>query len=216
MIDTLLFDLDGTITDPKEGITKSVAYALAKFNIQILNLDELDVFIGPPLKESFMLYYHMDDQQATQAIAYYREYFKEKGMFENMPYEGIQELLEELNSAGYQCYIATSKPETFSIQILKHFCLDRYFKDVCGATMDGSRSEKKDVIAYAIKKHKLQFDNCLMIGDRKHDVLGALSNNISSIGVLYGYGSYDELIEAKAKHIVSDLSELKQCILQYH
>lgn len=210
---TLFFDLDGTLSDPKEGITKSVAYALEKFDIHIRSLDDLVVFIGPPLADSFMKYYDLDEDESAQAIQYYREYFTEKGIFENVAYGGIDILMQHLTSSGYECIVATSKPEIYAEQILDYFDLRKYFKDVCGATLDGTRSRKGDVIAYALQKHDLRSDQVIMIGDREHDVLGAKQNGLYSIGVLYGYGDRDELEAAGADSIVCDVLELKKKLL---
>lgn len=146
-----LFDLDGTLTDPKQGITKSVAYALSKFDIHVSHLDDLCIFIGPPLLDSFMEYYHMSKEDAEKAITYYREYFSVTGLFENEVYEGITKLLQTLKDQGKKFYVATSKPEIFAKQIMEHFQLGEYFEDICGASMDSTRSKKGDVIAYALK-----------------------------------------------------------------
>lgn len=208
MLAYALFDLDGTLSDPKEGITKSVAHALHKFNMEAASLDDLIPFIGPPLKDSFMEFYGMDEQQAELAIVYYREYFADKGIFENLPYDGITELLQTLCEQDITCIVATSKPEAFAKRILDHFQLTPYFKDVCGATMDSSRSKKGDVIAYALQKHEILPAQAVMVGDRKHDILGAKEHEVQSIGVLYGYGSMEELRAAKADYIVKDPQEL--------
>lgn len=200
-----LFDLDGTLTNPKQGITKSVAYALSKFDIHVSNLDDLCVFIGPPLLDSFMEYYHMGKEDAEKAITYYREYFSVTGLFENEVYVGIRELLCTLQKQGKKCYVATSKPEPFAKQIIEHFGLESYFEDICGATMDGSRSKKGDVIAYALKKHDIHKEDAIMVGDRKHDILGAKENGLPCIAVLYGYGNRKEFEEAGADVIIEDM-----------
>lgn len=212
MLETVLFDLDGTITDPKEGITKSIAYALKKFHIQVDDFDTLTPFIGPPLLDSFMEFFHFSETDATQAIEYYREYFAIKGMYENVPYEHIEKLLQSLDDQQITCIIATSKPEIFSKQILEHFHLLQYFKDVCGASMDASRNKKADIIAYAMEKHALSSASTIMVGDRKHDVLGAKENKLACIGVLYGYGSIEELTLAGADAIAPCVSDLEACI----
>ena len=200
-----LFDLDGTLTDPKLGITKSVAYALSKFDISVSNLDDLCVFIGPPLLDSFMEYYHMSKEDAQKAITYYREYFSVTGLFENKVYDGMKEILQTLQEKGKKCYVATSKPESFAKQIIEHFGLDEYFEDICGATMDGTRSKKGDVIAYTLQKHNIHKEDAIMVGDRKHDILGAKENGLPCIAVLYGYGNQKEFEEAGADIIIEDM-----------
>ena len=206
--DILLFDLDGTLTDPKVGITRSVAFALDKAGIHVENPDDLCAFIGPPLKDMFMELYSFDEAQALQAIADYRVYFRKQGMLENVAYPGIRELLEALQKQGKTLLVATSKPEEFACTILKHFKLDSYMLDICGATMDGTRSDKADVIAYAVQKHRLPVERCVMIGDRRHDIIGGKKNGMCTIGVLYGYGSREELKEAGADCIVEDVQSL--------
>lgn len=205
----LLFDLDGTLTDPGEGITNSVAYALNKYGISVADRSTLYPFIGPPLIESFMHYYSFTKQEAERAVSYYREYFSETGIFENTPYEGIHETLEQLRACGKRLFVATSKPEPFAKRIIEHFGLTQYFDYVAGASFDEQRSEKWDVIRYALDTCDLR-DNrqTVMIGDRKHDVLGAQKNDLDSIGVLWGYGDRNELSSAAATHIVETQSEL--------
>ena len=209
----ILFDLDGTLTDPKVGITKSVQYALAKYNIQVESLDDLEKFIGPPLKESFMEFYSFDEEKAVQAIEYYREYFRDKGIFENEVYEGIPNLLRELKSRGFIVAVATSKPTVFAEIIVEHFNLKEYFDIVAGSNLDGTRTSKSEVISYVIDE--LGIDNLeevIMIGDRKHDVIGAQRNNIDSIGVLYGYGDIEEMESARPTYILDSVSELHKLI----
>lgn len=206
----LLFDLDGTLTDPGEGITNSVAYALGKFGISVADKRELYPYIGPPLTESFRRCHGLSAEQAKQAVGFYREYFSDKGMFENVPYDGVRLLLSELRNKGYTLLIATSKPEEFSIQILRHFSMEEYFDFVAGNTLDESRPTKAEVIGY-LKEHYplMNVDNALMIGDRKYDIDGAISNGLPSIGVLYGYGSRDELERAGATALAADLEDLR-------
>lgn len=211
----LLFDLDGTLTDPGEGITNSVAYALEKFGIFIADRRELYPYIGPPLTDSFMRCHGLSSVQAAQALQYYREYFSENGMFENIPYEGISRFLEDLINKGYTLLVATSKPEEFTEQILQHFSLDKYFAFIAGNTLDESRPTKASVIAY-LREHypDIGADNALMIGDRKYDVEGARQNALPSVGVLYGYGSREELENAGATAIAADLDELFAAIVR--
>jgi len=204
-----LFDLDGTLTDPGEGITNSVMYALRKFGIEPPERSQLYKFIGPPLSESFQKYYGFSEEEALQAVEYYREYFRPKGILENRPYDGIYETLADLKSRGKTLALATSKPEEFSITILKHFGLYPYFDFIGAATMDGSRVKKADVIAYVLE-HLGAADRSeiLMIGDREQDVLGAAANHIACAGVLYGYGSRQELKKAGADYIIRLPSDL--------
>lgn len=214
MYQTILFDLDGTLTDPGEGITNSVAYALEKFEIKNEDRSQLYKFIGPPLKDSFMEFYGFSEEDALKAIAYYRERFREKGMFENMVYDGIVELLSKLKYAGKKLIVATSKPEEFTLTILKHFDLLQYFDYVAGATMDGSRSEKEEIIHYALEHCQIEnLDETVMVGDRKFDILGAKANGIDSIGVLFGYGSLEELEIAGATYIVDSPEMVEKLVL---
>jgi phosphoglycolate phosphatase len=200
---TILFDLDGTLTDPKEGITKSIAYALNKMDIPSPTLDELTPFIGPPLVTSFKEYFQMNEEEAQTALQFYRERFSTKGLYENVVYDHIDDLLNHLKQSGYKLAIATSKPTVFAEIILKHFALYDYFDAVVGSELDGSRSLKGEVIAEVLRILKVtNKESCVMIGDRKHDVIGAAQNGIDSIGVTYGYGSQKELEDANATYIV--------------
>ena len=209
--DTVLFDLDGTLTDPGEGITNSVAYALRQFVIENTDRTQLYKFIGPPLKESFIKYYGFSDQQAEEAVAQYRVYFAPKGLFENKVYPGVPQLLAQLRAKGYKLLLATSKPEGFAVQILEHFGLLEYFDVAAGATMDGSRVAKADVIAYALQKAGVtDRTRAVMVGDRLHDVEGAKAQGLACIGVLYGYGDAAELTAAGAAHLAATPAEVLQ------
>jgi len=203
----ILFDLDGTITDPKEGITKSVQYALNKYNILIKDLDSLESFIGPPLRDSFMEYYDFSLEQALEAVEYYREYFKAEGMFQNIVYEGMEELLLVLKKLGLKLMVATSKPTVFSEEILKYFNLDGFFDVVIGSNLDGTRVSKAEIISCIIDKYNItNLEEVIMIGDRSYDILGALENGVASIGVTYGYGTERELTNATyIAHSVEDI-----------
>lgn len=213
MYDTILFDLDGTLTDPGEGITKSVEYALKKFDIVTRDRRELYKFIGPPLKDSFMKYYGFSEEKAEQAIVYYREYFRDIGIFENEVYEGVEDMLRTLHADGKRLVLATSKPEEFAIRILEHFSLKKYFAVTAGASMDSSRSKKGDVIAYAISLcEDFNKGSTVMIGDREHDIIGAKENGLKSIGVLYGYGDENELKTAGADYIASNTEDILKLI----
>ena len=206
----IFFDLDGTLTDPGEGITNSVAYALDKFGIDVPPREELYKFIGPPLKDSFAEYYGMSADECNQALKYYREYYADRGIFENSVYGGIEELLSEIKNRGRKIILATSKPDVFAGKILEHFGLVEYFDFVAGADMAETRVKKDEVIAYALEKCDLRdkTDEILMVGDRKHDVLGAAAFGIDALGVTYGYGSERELIEAGASYLASAPDEI--------
>ena len=212
MIKYILFALDGTLTDPAEGITNSLAYALNEFDISVSDKKDLYKFIGPPLYDSFVRYYGFSHEDANLAVAYYREYFSPKGLYENTVYEGIEDALLHLKNQNVKLIVATSKPEKFAREILAHFALDRYFDDIIGATMDEKRNTKDAVIAYAVEKCSIDTAYAVMVGDRLHDVLGAKANGIRSIGVLYGFGSYDELTDAGADIIVENVAQLKNVL----
>lgn len=212
MFDTVLFDLDGTLTNPGKGITNSVAYSLKKFGIEVEDKNELYKFIGPPLYESFMKYYGFSKEKAETAVSYFREYFRDTGIFENEVYEGIENLLNELRSSGRKIILATSKPEEFAKRILAHFGLDKYFDFAAGATMDSSRVKKGDVIAYALSESGCSPDNAVMIGDKMHDIQGAKENGLASIGVLFGYGSREELENAGADFIAETVEDIMKFI----
>lgn len=210
----VLFDLDGTISDPKVGITKSIQYALRKMGITPPETDELTVFIGPPLYESFQRSYGMDAAQAKQAIAYYREYFAQNGMYENRVYSGVQTLLEQLRKDGRFIAVATSKPTEFSETILQHFNIRHLFHLVVGSNMDGTRSAKAEII-------RCVMDHCpdsppesfVMIGDRAYDIIGANENGIDSIGVTYGYGTMDELLGAGPTFVAHSFTALQAMLM---
>lgn len=214
MYNYILFDLDGTLTDPGIGITNSVMYALKKFGIEEKDRVFLYKFIGPPLLESFDKYYGLSPEECQQALVYYREYFRPKGLYENEVYDGIKELLEELKEKGKTLLLATSKPEEFAIEILKHFDLYQYFDFVAGATMDEKRVKKADVIAYALENCGISdLSMAIMVGDREHDVIGAKAIGMDSIGVLYGYGDYEEHKNAGATYIAEKPEDILQIIM---
>ncbi|GCE10689.1 HAD family hydrolase [Tengunoibacter tsumagoiensis] len=211
---TILFDLDGTLTDPKSGITRSVQYALAKMGIIEPDLEALVPFIGPPLTESLKLFYHMTDEQAELGVTYYREYFADRGIFDNAVFPGIPTLLQALKDEGKLLLVATSKPTPFAEQILTHFDLDQYFTHVVGSNMDGTRVDKTEVIAHALSLISDDTDEpIVMIGDRKHDIIGAHGNLIDSIAILHGYGPLEELQAANPTHIVTDVEALSNLLL---
>lgn len=207
----ILFDLDGTVTDPGIGITNSVMHALRKFGIIEEDRSRLYKFIGPPLADSFRQFYEFSEEETARGIEYYREYFTDKGIFENEVYEGMEELLAVLNRQGRKLIIATSKPEVFAERILEHFHLDSYFSFVAGATMDEKRVKKAEVIAYALESCGISdLSGVLMIGDRKHDVIGAHEAGVDVMGVLHGYGSREELEKAGADYIAENVEEIKK------
>lgn len=211
-LQSILFDLDGTLTDPKEGITKSVEYALNKFDLQIEHLDMLLPYIGPPLYDSFIELHQFSEEQARQAVVFYRERYSTVGMLENMVIEGIPQLLEGLKNKGYSLYVATSKPTVFAEQILEHYKLDHYFEHIGGSNLDGTRSKKKDVIQYVLDQNAILPEEAVMIGDRKHDIIGAIGCGVESIGVTFGYGPKEELENAGADHIAYRVEEIADII----
>lgn len=214
MYQYILFDLDGTLTNSELGITKSVQHALKKFGIEVEDRTVLRPFIGPPLGESFQVYYGLSKEESEQAIKYYRERFSVKGLYENEVYEGVEKMLQDLKESGKKLILATSKPEKFTILILEHFDLLKYFDFVAGATMDGSRGEKADVIRYALELSGIEDKSeVIMIGDRKFDILGAKENGLASIGVLYGFGDREELTEAGADYIVERAEDIVKVLL---
>lgn len=210
----LLFDLDGTITDSETGITRCVEYALNHFGIRVNNLSELSPFIGPPLLDSFKEFYNFTDEQAVIATEKYRERYTDKGIYENELYPGIKELLAEAHRKGRTVILATSKPEVFAKRILDYFELSNYFSFVAGSGLDGSLHTKTDVINHILRSNDIKdLSTVVMIGDRKHDIIGANNVGIDSVGVLYGFGDYKELSEAGATYIVKDISELRNLLL---
>ena len=213
MYHTILFDLDGTLTDPGLGITNSVMYALRQYGIDIPESDRASLysFIGPPLTESFSRFFGFSDEKARQAVEYYRAYFGVKGLYENTVYDGIPELLRALRTAGKRILLATSKPEVYAVAILKHFGLYDFFDFAAGATLDASRIRKADVIAYALECCGItdgEKPGLLMVGDRAHDVLGAREVGLDSVGVTFGYGSRAELVSAGATYIADSPAEV--------
>jgi len=206
---TLLLDLDGTLTDPSEGITKCVDHALTYKGIITEDINSLKRFIGPPLIGAFMGEYGMSEEEAWETLNKYRERFSEKGWLENEVYEGIPEMLCRLKNMGVRLALATSKPELFAERIVRHFGLAEYMVFIGGADMEETRSDKAAVIRYVLSNLGIEDKSCVaMVGDRKHDILGAASEGIDSIGVLWGFGDREELEAAGATHIAKDMEEL--------
>lgn len=203
---TILFDLDGTLTDSGEGIMNCAKLALEHYGLPIPSEAELRTFVGPPLHESFIRF-GVPAEEADNAVKIYRSRYIPIGKFENHPYEGIREVLEKLKSEGHDLYVATSKPEAMSIEILEHFDLAKYFTLICGATMDTSRSSKADVIAYLLDQTGRN-TNTIMVGDTAFDVLGAKAHGIPTVGVSWGYGKAEDMEQAGAAAIAHTMDEL--------
>lgn len=209
----ICFDLDGTLTDPGLGITNSVMHALNHYGIHVADRSELYKFIGPPLSQSFERFYGFSHEDAVHAVSVYREYFSVKGLFENAVYPGIEELLKTLKAQGKKICLATSKPEVYAKQILEHFKLDGYFDFISGSLLNGDRTDKAEVITWAIQSLEemgvtCNRDDMVMIGDREHDVIGGHKNDMAVIGVLFGYGSEEELKAAGAEAIAESVAKL--------
>jgi phosphoglycolate phosphatase len=207
-VNTVFFDLDGTLTDPKEGITRSIQYALERLSALVPEMDDLLWCIGPPLRASLAQLLNGDDDAAGEALALYRERFAETGLYENAVYAGIPDVLKVLKSQGKRLFVATSKPHVYAERIVEHFGLGDYFEIVFGSELDGTRVEKTDLLQYVIAQTETDPSEAVMIGDREHDMLGARNNGLSRIGVLYGYGSEAELRAAGAEQLVSSPAEL--------
>ncbi len=202
----ILFDLDGTLTDSGEGIMNCAILALEHFGLPIPSKEELRVIVGPPLDQSFIRF-GVPADRTEEAIRVYRSRYTTVGKFENYPYPGIREALQGLKDAGHRLFVATSKPENMSVEILRKFDLAQYFDLICGATLDGSRSHKADVIAYLLGQVE-SLENVIMIGDTKFDVLGAKEHGIPTIGVAWGYGTREEMLEAGAVAIAETSKDL--------
>lgn len=210
MYKAILFDLDGTLTESGEGITKCVQYALEKLGKPESDLKKLEVFIGPPLMEQFMKYAGLDEETARRAVDYYRERYSTTGIFENRPYPGVEEMLQELKRKKYLLAVASSKPEYFVKQILDYFHLTEYFDEIVGSELNGSRTNKTEVIEETLRrlgldKHREQV---IMVGDKEHDVLGARAAGLECVAVSYGYGTEEELTAAQPLQTVSSTEEI--------
>jgi phosphoglycolate phosphatase len=209
----VLFDLDGTVTNPIEGITKSVQYALAKFDIHE-DTEALLPFVGPPLNKSFVKYYSFHETKAVQAVGYYREYFERRGIYENEVLDGMPELLQRLRDANKTLYVVTSKPTYYAEQIVRHFGLDKYFAKVIGSEMDLTNTEKATLVRIATNLHPDEDKRTfVMIGDREHDIIGAKENDIDSIGLTYGAGSREEIVNAGPTYVAHTVRELERLLM---
>ena len=212
---TILFDLDGTLTDPAEGITKAVEAALNHYGITVADRAALHKFIGPPLDESFPEFYGFDAARTAEATEVFRAYFDRQGWRENIPYPGVEDMLRDLRAAGKRLLVATSKPEVFALRIMEHFGLVRYFDHICGAPMDNQEGAKKAaVIRGALRRAGVEdLSTAVMVGDRRHDIDGARQAGLEAVGVLWGYGDLQELEASHPVHIVESFDELKRVLI---
>ena len=210
MSKTILFDLDGTLTDSGEGIINCASLALEHFGITVRDRETMRVFVGPPLDKTFREF-GVPADKTDEAIRVYRSRYIPIGKFENTPYPGIRELLQTLKDHGHRLFVATSKPESMSVEILEHFGLADFFTDICGASFDGSRSTKEDVIAYLFKKNDGNGE-IVMVGDTVYDILGAKAHGIPAIGVDWGYGKTQDMIDAGATAIAYTTGELLELL----
>lgn len=212
--DAVFFDLDGTLTDPGLGITNSVMYALRHYGIEVEDRRSLYTFIGPPLVDSFQKYYGFSPEEAKRAVEIYREYFREKGLFENELYPGVPEMLAKLKENGYMISLATSKPDVFSERIIRHFGIDGYFDFLAANNLAETRSDKKAVIAYGLEGLEIKDPRrVVMVGDRRYDIEGGNFYGMKTVGVTYGYGSREELTGAGASYTVDSVCGLEKLLL---
>lgn len=210
----VIFDLDGTLTDSASGIINSIKYALEKHGFNVPEEKELRKFVGPPLKEQFQKVFGLTDEEGEEMVASYREYYGTKGIYENRVYEGIVKMLSRLQDAGIRIMMATSKPEKYARMIAEHFDFAKYFEYVGGACMDGTRTDKYEVIEYVLDTCKVTDRDCVvMVGDRSHDMVGSKRAGLHSLGVLYGYGSREELEESGAELFAETPEEAADILL---
>ena len=211
-----LFDLDGTVTDSGPGIVNSIRYALEKYGLPVPEEKVLRTFIGPPLKEQFQAVCGLNEEEGARMVEAYREYYTDRGIFENSVYSGVPEMLERLKESGVRILMATAKPEKFARRIAEHFDFAKYFEFIGGACMDGRRTDKYEVIEYVIRQCGIseeERESAVMIGDRSHDVTGAKKAGLNSIGVLYGYGCKEELEKAGAGELAALPSDVVEIVL---
>jgi len=210
----ILFDLDGTLTDPRDGIVRCIQYALKRLGLEPRSEEELVQFIGPPLRESFCELLNTTDEAAlARAVNVYRERYSTIGLLENALYAGIPEALSALRERGDALFVATSKPELYAQQILEHFGLAGYFRSIWGCELDGTRADKGDLIAHLLEQEKLSSRDTVMVGDRVHDAVGARANAVVPVGVLWGYGDEQELVNAQCRVLLRTPAELAQLVL---
>ncbi len=210
----ILFDLDGTLTDPRLGIGNSLKYALRQMHLDGYSDEILDKFIGPPLQHGFKTLFGMNEQNTNLAVEYFRAYFGDRGLYENIPYPGIQQLLEELHFSGKRVYVVTSKLEKFAKIIMQHFGFDKYLDDIQGAEATGEHSGKGQLIAELLERNRIPVSSSVvMIGDTHYDLVGAKENNISGIAVTYGFGSYENLTSCNPNYIAESVEELADLLL---
>lgn len=212
---TILFDLDGTIVDSGPGITKCAQYALAFFGIEEPELSNLRFFVGPPLMDSFMGHYGFSEEKAKLAVGKYRERYHKTGIFECELYPGVCRMLKNLKEAGHKIALASSKPESSCETILNHFEIRKYFDEVVGAEMNGPRNAKKDVLLEALRRLDKKAQDCVLVGDTRFDALGAEALGMECIGVSYGYGTKEELQNAGAKPVLSNIQEVERYLENY-
>ena len=209
---TILFDLDGTLTDSGEGIINCATLALNHFGLPVPDRETMRVFVGPPLDETFIKF-GVPADKTDEAIAVYRSRYTTVGKFENKPYPGVEQLLQNLKRQGHRLFVATSKPEGMSVEILEKFGLAKYFEKICGATLDGSRSKKADIITYLLEKSG-ETENAIMVGDTAYDVIGAKAHGMPAIGVSWGYGKVEDMESAGALVIAHSMEELYDILNQ--
>lgn len=214
----ILFDLDGTVSDPKIGICTSVQHALTKMGIEAPDIDKLTPFIGPPLRDSFALYFGIKPEDMETCIGYYRERFSTIGLFENELYDGMEDMLKTLKESGRRLAIASSKPRVFVEKIMDYFHISQYFDVIMGSELNGTRENKAEVIEECFRllfgENERDYSSCVMVGDRKYDVEGAKAMGIPSVAVTYGYGSREELEAASADAIADSVEELKNILMK--
>ncbi len=209
----IFFDLDGTLTESHTGIINSICYSLDKLGVTGYDRADLYKFIGPPLTDCYKAVFGFSEEKALEALYLYREYYDETGMFQNKVYDGIPQLLDSLRNKGKQLFVATSKPEEMAKEILEHFSLTQYFNGIYGSTLDETRTDKTSVIGYALQETGIiERNKTVMVGDRKFDVIGAAANEIKCIGVLYGYGSREELNAAGAYRLADTVTGLQKML----
>lgn len=212
MVKSILFDLDGTLTDSGEGIINCATLALNHFGLPVPDRETMRVFVGPPLDETFMKF-GVPADKTDEAIRVYRSRYTTVGKFENNPYPGVEQLLQKLTDSGCKLYVATSKPEGMSVEILEKFGLAKYFTLICGATLDGSRSKKADIITYLLEKAG-GAENAVMVGDTAYDMIGAAAHGMPSVAVAWGYGKVDDMLAAGASAVAFSMDELFHCLMQ--